>query len=128
MKLKYRLIKRANPLDRTRQKWYATPVYAGRIERKDLDKEIVNMSSLSRGDVSNAIENFLDIIPKYLMMGKSVSLGELGTLRLSFSSMGVDQPEHLHARMIRSPRVVFIPSPELRKSLKEITFEKEEEK
>ena len=126
--MKYKFIKRANPQDRTKQKWYVTPVNAGRVERKDLDKEIVNVSSLSRGDVSNAIENLLDIIPKYLLMGKSVKLGEFGTLRLSFSSKGVDQKEHFNVRMIGNVKVVFIPSPEFKKSLTDITFEKEDEK
>ena len=126
MKLKYKLIKRANPQDRTKEKWYAAPVNTGKINRKDLDKEIVNMSSLSRGDVSNAIENLLDIMPKYLLMGKSVSLGELGTLRLSFSSKGVDQVEDFNAQMIGNAKVIFTPSPEFRKSLQDIIFEKEE--
>ena len=124
--MKYKFIKRANPLDRTTEKWYAAPVNTGRIERKDLDKEIVNVSSLSRGDVSNVIENLLDIIPKYLLMGKSVRLGEFGTLRLSFSSKGVDEKEHFHARMIGNVKVIFIPSPEFKKSLIGITFEREE--
>ena len=128
MKLKYKLIKRANPQDRTKAKWYAAPVNAGKINRKDLDKGIANMSSLSRGDVSNAIENLLDIMPKYLLMGKSVNLGEFGTLRLSFSSKGIDQAENFNVQMINNAKVIFTPSPEFRRTLKEIAFEKEEEK
>jgi predicted histone-like DNA-binding protein len=73
--MKYKMIKRVNPQDRTQEKWYASPVNDGKITKTDLAKEIVNMSALSRGDVSSVIENLLDILPKYLLMGKSVNMG-----------------------------------------------------
>ncbi|MDR0604177.1 MAG: HU family DNA-binding protein, partial [Bacteroidales bacterium] len=79
--MKYKLQKRANPQNRTEEKWYAAQVNDGKVTKTDLAKELVTMSSLSRGDVSNVIENLLEIIPKYLLMGKSVGLGELGSLR-----------------------------------------------
>ena len=123
--MKYRLIKWANPQDRTKEKWYASPVNDGRITKTDLTKEIVSISSLSRGDVSNVIENILDIIPKYLLMGKSVNLGELDTLRLSFSSEGVNEPETFKTTHINGVKVVFTPGSELKKALKDVKFEKE---
>jgi predicted histone-like DNA-binding protein len=84
------------------------------------------MSSLSRGDVSNVIENIIDVISKYLMMGKSVNLGELGTFRISFSSEGVDSKDEFTVAKISGVRIVFIPSTELRKLLQDMRFEKTE--
>lgn len=126
--MKYKLVPRANPqnLEAPSKKLYASPVNDGTISKNDLSKEIVNVSSLSRGDVSNAIESLIDIIPKYLMMGKSVNLGDLGTFRISFSSEGVDSAGDFNTNMISGVKVVFTPSSSLKEQLKSIKFEKTE--
>ncbi|MCE5332053.1 MAG: HU family DNA-binding protein [Bacteroidales bacterium] len=123
--MKYKLIERANPQDRSKVKWYANPVNDGKITQRDIAKEIVTTSSLSRGDITSVIENLLDAMPKYLLMGKSVSLGEFGTLRLSFTSEGVDTADQFNTNLISGVKVVFTPGVELKKSLDEIKFEKE---
>lgn len=117
---------RANPQDRTKKKLYAAPVYDGKIIKPELAAEIVNVLSLSRGDVSNVIENIIDIIPKYLLMGKSINLGELGTLRVSFTSEGVENASDFNVSKISGTRVLFTPSTKLREQLEKITFEKSE--
>jgi predicted histone-like DNA-binding protein len=117
------MIQRANPQDRKVVKWYATPVNDGKITKIDLAKEIVNISSLSRGDVSNVIESLIDIMPKYLLMGKSVSLGELGTLRISFGSEGVEEEKDFNVSKISGVKFVFTPGVTLKRQLEEIHFE-----
>lgn len=121
--MKYKLIQRPNPLDRTKLKWYAVPVNDGKIDKKALAKEIVDLSALSRGDVSDVIENLIDVVPKYLMMGKSVNMGELGTVRVSFSSKGVEDPSKFSTHLITGPRIVFTPSVELKDALSRMHFE-----
>ena len=124
--MKYKLIRRKNPQARDEDgKLYATPVNNGKVTKAEIAKEIVNMSSLSRGDVSNVIENLLDTLPKYLLMGKSVNLGEFGTLRLSFSSKGVWEPSEFNATLISNVKIVFTPSMEFKRTLEGIKFEKE---
>jgi predicted histone-like DNA-binding protein len=122
--MKYKLVWRINPLDRSRGKYYAAPVNEGKITVESLKTEIAALSSLSKGDVSNSVESFIEVIPKYLLMNKSVSLGDLGTLRLSFSSEGVDDEKDFAVGKISGIRVLFTPSPELRKAIESITFEK----
>jgi predicted histone-like DNA-binding protein len=123
--MKYKLTKRVNPQNRTKEKWYAAPVNDGKVTKTAIATEIVLMSSLSRGDVSNTIENLLDVVPKHLLMGKSVCLGELGILRISFSSEGVENPDDFNVGMIKGTRVIFTPSVELKKAIANIKFEKE---
>ena len=53
--MKYRLIQRANPQDRTKSKWYAQPVNEGKITQKAIAADIVELSSLSRDDAANVI-------------------------------------------------------------------------
>ena len=123
--MKYKLIKRSNPQNKSQRKWYASPVNEGKITKKDINKVIVSMSSLSRGEVSNVIENLFEVIPTYLLMGKSVNLGEFGTFRLSFSSEGVENPEEFTSELINGVKVIFTPGVELKNVLKTVKFEKE---
>ena len=127
--MKYKLEERKNPQDKgAKGKLYAAPVHEGKVSKKEISADIVLLSSLSRGDVGNVIDCLLDTVPKYLLMGKSVNLGDLGTLRISFSSEGVDKPEEFTIGKIKGLRVLFTPSPTLRKSVKDIKLEKEAEK
>ena len=122
--MKYKWIQRVNPQDRSQSKLYAAPVNDGRITKTDIAKELALTSSLSRGDVSNVIENLIDVMPKYLLMGKSVNLGEFGTLRLSFSSDGVDDPSEFNVNRIHGVKVIFTPGCEFKSLLKTLKFEK----
>lgn len=124
--MKYKLIERANPQDREQKKWYASPVNEGTISKSDLAKEIVGISSLSRGDISNVIENLIDTMPKYLLMGKSINLGEFGTLRVSFSSKGVVALDEFNTNKISGMKVIFTPSVEFKAALERVKFEKSE--
>ncbi|MDR1341511.1 MAG: HU family DNA-binding protein, partial [Prevotellaceae bacterium] len=92
--MKYKFIKRKNPQNwQEPPKWFATPVNDGKVTQQEISADIVNLSSLARGDVGNVINSVIDTIPKYLVMGKSVNLGELGTFRVSFTSKGVEDPK-----------------------------------
>src|SRR5690554_1447528 len=125
--MKYRLIQKANPLEpETERKWYASPVKAGTINNYQLSKGIAGKSSLTRGDVMNVIENMVDEIPRYLIDGYSVNLNNFGTLRLSLSSEGVNTPDSFTGDNVKNMRVVFTPSPEFKKTLQNINFEKSE--
>jgi predicted histone-like DNA-binding protein len=125
--MKYKVLRRKNPQQPLLGgKYYAAPINDGKVSQKEIATEITGLSSLARGDVSNVINSLIDTVPKYLLMGKSVSLGELGTLRLSFSSEGVDRPEDLKTSMISGVRVIFTPSTDLRKAIAGIHFEKGE--
>ncbi len=123
--MKYKLIQKLNPLDpEAERKWYASPVKEGTINNYQLSKKIAGLSSLTRGDVINVIENMIDEIPQFLMEGYSVNLDNLGTLRLSISSEGTDKPDNFSSENITGRKVVFTPSPEFKRTLKSIHFEK----
>jgi predicted histone-like DNA-binding protein len=74
--------------------------------------------------VNNVIDSLLDTVPKYLLMGKSVNLGGLGTFRLSFSSEGADTAEAFNTSMIKRVKVIFTPSTELKSANEKASFEK----
>lgn len=125
--MKYRLIQKANPLEPdSERKWYASPVKAGTINNYQLSKGISGKSFLARGAVMSVIENMIDEIPGYLIEGYSVNLNNFGTLRLSLSSEGVEDPKEFTPDNITNMRVVFTPSPELKKAFQKINFEEVE--
>jgi predicted histone-like DNA-binding protein len=124
--LKYNLIQRGDPRNRNLpQKWYATPSNQGRISIEEISKDIAGASSLSRGDISNVIMSLLDQVPRYLLLGQTVELGELGLLRISFSSEGVDKKEDFTANRIDDIKIIFTPSSALKRILPETRFEAE---
>jgi predicted histone-like DNA-binding protein len=108
--MKYKLTKRTNPQNRKEEKWYASTVNEGRVSQKEISADIVALSSLARGDVSNVI----DTVPKYLIMNRSVKIDGLGSFRITFTSEGVDDLAAFTADKIKGIRILFTPSTELR--------------
>lgn len=122
--LQYSLIQRANPRDLTLpKKWYAASSSRGRKTLKEISTDVSGASSLSRGDIQNAILGLVDQVPKYLLDGQSVELGELGTLRISFSSEGVENPDDFSPARITQVRIIFTPGMALKNILHESRFE-----
>lgn len=116
--LYYNLIQRADPRDRTLpQKWYATPASRGRIDIDALSSDIAGASSLSPGDIANVIKSLVVSVPKFLMLGISVDLGDLGYMRISFSSKGFENKEEFDATQIDDIKIIFTPSTKLKSIL-----------
>ena len=126
--MKYRVVKRgvpgAEPEDVVK-KQYANPVNAGKLTIKDLSKDIAARTTLTRGDIENVLISFVEGLPTYLKLGLSVKLGDLGTMRLTLKSEGVDEGMKFDASKIKGVKVIFTPSTELKNNLKDITFEEE---
>jgi predicted histone-like DNA-binding protein len=126
--MKYKLIEKKNPMKPEEKKWYASGIKSGNVSIKDLSKEIAGRSSLTRGDIENVLSNFLEELPTFLKMGMSVKLGEFGSIRLTLSSEGVEDPKDFTHNKIKGVKVVFMPSTELKKALEDTSFEEEKEK
>jgi predicted histone-like DNA-binding protein len=122
--MKYKIVEKKNPQDRQASgKYYANGVNAGKFTIKNFAKEIAGRSSLTKGDIENVLENFLDVLPTFLKLGLSIQLGSFGTLRLNLASEGADSPQEFSADRIKGVKVIFTPSVDLKESLKDIVFE-----
>lgn len=125
--LKYKFVERRNPSKPAApKKLYASPVKVGTKTITSLSMDIANVSSLNRGDVNNVISNMVEHIPKELLQGKSVSLGELGTLRISFSSEGVESEEDFNTSKIKKVKVIFTPGVLIKNEIKKAKFRKQD--
>ena len=128
--MKIRLVPKKNPQKREEMKFYANPVNVGRKTLDDIARDISGRSSLTRGDISNVLYNFIDCLPHYLRDGFSVQLSEFGSMRVTLSSKGAETEKTFKTETIK-PRVVFTPGTELKRELAANSYEslrkKEEE-
>lgn len=122
--MKYIVIPRKNPqaLEEV-AKFYMQAKMLGTIKLADICQEISLSSSLTRGDVSNTIMSFLDTIPKYLKMGYSVKMDELGTFRLSLSSSGSDNEDEVGIGNLKGIHIIFTPSVKMKDEIEKSPVE-----
>ena len=126
--MKYKLLQRRSPVDPSApKKFFATPIMTGKIDIEQVADDLVLVSSISIGDILSVLRNLIAILPKYLLNGYRVQLGDLGTFKVSFSSEGVDDPKAFVVSKIRNRRILFLPGPAFRKILRDLTFEREKE-
>ena len=122
MAIKLKKIQRAKPGAPDQLKWYLTQSTTGAVNIKDITDEIVQRTSLSRGDVQNVLVTLVDVMPTFLKVGQSIRLGDFGTFRVSATSPGKDTPEALTTRDATA-RIVFIPASDLKLSITNASFE-----
>ena len=120
--MKIRLVPKKNPQKREEVKFYANPVNVGRKTLDDIARDISGRSSLTRGDISNVLYNFIDCLPHYLRDGFSIQLGEFGSMRVTLSSKGAETEKAFKTETIK-PRVVFTPGIELKSELAANSYE-----
>lgn len=122
--MKYNLVQKANPQDHSKKKWYANAVTTAKVGQKEIAKTIASKSSLTMGDVANVIQNLLEELPRELVKGNSVKLGDFGSFRISISSEGTENEKDFNASMIKDVRIIFTPGAEIKKAIEDISFEK----
>ena len=120
--MKFRLVQKKNPQKREEVKYYANPVNVGHKSLDDIARDIAGCSSLTRGDVSNVLYNFIDCLPHYLRDGFSIQLGNFGSMRVTLSSKGTETEKAFKTETIK-PRVVFTPGTELKRELGTNSYE-----
>ena len=78
-------------------------------------ERIVRETSLSEGDVKNALVSLSNIVCDALKLGMSVDLAELGSFRLTVPSKMMDTPEEVTVKdALKTPKIVFTPKQKMR--------------
>jgi predicted histone-like DNA-binding protein len=127
MSLKYQLIQKVNPqkTDAPR-KFYATAVKKNEITLRQLAKEIAQISTVSTIDTIAMIESLIQLIPKHLMQGNVVRLGDFGSYSISIKSEGIENNDQFHSNLIKGVKINFRPGKELKNAFNNVEFEKEQ--
>ena len=120
--MRFKLVQKKNPQKREEVKFYANAVNVGHKSLDDIARDIAGRSSLTRGDVSNVLYNFIDCLPHYLRDGFSIQLGNFGSMRVTLSSKGAETEKSFKTETIK-PRVVFTPGTELKRELAANSYE-----
>ncbi len=95
--------------------YYAQPKTNQKMSHKAVVDHIVRETSLSAGDVSNALISLSNVVCEALKLGMSVDLAELGSLRLSVTSKMMDTPEEVTVqKALNTPKIVFSPKQTMR--------------
>ena len=115
MSVKYKLVQKKNPAKRNENgKWYAIPSTTNRLSTRAVCKVVTRGSTIYPTEAETTFNLVCDGVPHELQQGNSVQLGNLGWLRLSIASEGVDDIAQFDAgSMIKKVKVVFTPSKEL---------------
>ena len=95
--------------------YYAQVKSQQKLTNKMLIERIVRETSLSEGDVKNALISLSNVVCEALQLGMSVDLAELGNLRVSVPSKMMDtEKEVTVANALKTPKIVFTPKQKMR--------------
>ena len=120
--MKFKTLKRANPINRNEELYYPAPVFGEQIGEDELTEEISYASSVNQSDVRSVLSNLMKILPRHLMHGDSVNLEKFGIFRLSFESTGSKEESEVTAQNITRPKILFRPSTELKDKISKTSF------
>ena len=98
--------------------YYAVAKNSNRMTLDAVCQQIVDETSLSYGDVMNALTTLARLVCRGLKMGFSVDLGELGALRVYYPSKMVDKEIDVTAASLKTPKIVFTPKTKMREAAK----------
>lgn len=122
--MKFKVVKRENPQDRAKSKFYAAPIYIEEMGIVELADDISDASTLNRTDIEAVLTAFVRRLPIYLKKGIKVRLGNFGRLKLGISSKGVEKADDVVAESITKKRVIFTPSSEMKAEINKAAFSK----
>ncbi len=77
------------------------------IEYEDVIKDIAEMSSLTTGDVRNAIDRLAYYLQRELTEGNTVKLGQIGTFRVAVPSRYVETEKEVNASILKKAKIQF---------------------
>ena len=107
------------------KRFYPVLVNNGRVSFEDLCEEVAVQSSLTSGDVKNCMDRVVYCSARHLKEGRSVDLGDLGTLRVSLRSEGTVTAEEYSTNLMREPGIIFNPGRRIKEMrTNEVYFER----
>lgn len=126
MPIKFKVIERGQPgvAGGGTKKWYASPNMSGEKTLTGLTQEIEKISTVSGADIRAVLYALVDVMQTALGEGQIVRLGELGSLRVSFSSEGKATEKEVTASAIKQAKVIFTPGKGIKDTLATLSYEK----
>ena len=132
MGIKYRLIAKkdmSKDAEPDAKLFYPQLVSNGRVSFESLCDEVAEQSALTSGDIKSCMDRIVFCAANHLKEGRSVDMGDLGSLRLSLRSSGTATEEDYDpTQQMRTPSVIFTPGKKLKKMrLTDMAYERQTE-
>ena len=124
MSIDYIVAERFNPAKPSEQrKFYAQQKSRDEVNLRGFKKIISGRSTtVSAIDIQAVIEMFLQTIPELLADGRIVRLGDFGSFYITIKSSGSDTKDGFNSGLIKEVSVKFRPGKEMKKALKNVSF------
>ena len=95
--------------------YYAQVKSQQKLTDKTLIERIVRETSLSEGDVKNALISLSNVVCEAMQLGMSVDLAELGSFRVVVPSKMMDSAAEVTVKdALKTPKIVFTPKQKMR--------------
>lgn len=115
--IKYTVVARTNPLDKS-IKYYAQAIRPSQVTFDELCEEISHSTTATAADASAVIKEALVHLTAYLLDGKSVSFGDMGSFHVRLQSKGADTADAFTADNVKNVMVRWTRPTKLRRELK----------
>lgn len=123
MAVKFKVVQKVNPVKKEEPaKYYAQAEVSGDVTLDTLSRRVAKASMATRGDVLGVITSLVEEIIESLEEGNSVKLGDLGRMRVSLSSSGMEKADEVSAHNIRRGKIIFTPSVMLKDRVNRLSF------
>ena len=101
--------------------YYAQPKSQQYFTNKMLIERIVCETSLSEGDVKNALISLSNVVCEAMQLGMSVDLAELGSFRVVVPSKMMDTAAEVTVKdALKTPKIVFTPKQKMRDAANQV--------
>ncbi|MDR3268254.1 MAG: DNA-binding protein [Tannerella sp.] len=126
MPIRYKSVKRAQPgvAGGGEKKYYAAPVMDGELNLDGLTTAIEKICTVSGADIRAVLYALVDVTIDRLGDSKIIRLGDLGSVRVTLSSNGVEKEEDVKSTIIRKAGVIFTPGPRIKLTLEHVKYMK----
>ena len=129
MALHYVVQQRKNPRDiAAPMKYYLIAKSLPAVDRRTFVEDMVRNTSLTKNEATTALDYLFEALPRYIALGHSVKLGELGFFRATIQSTGSDSAEEATPDKETKKRIIFTFGSELRQLINNIPLDRFPEK
>ena len=105
-------------------KFYASIVRTEPVSLETFAHDLADRSTLTQADIHAVLVSFMEKFPEYLMAGRSIYLGKLGSLAPAINSQAELSADEVDRYSITRLRVLFRPSNKLKDILSVAKYKK----
>lgn len=124
MKPRFKAIKNVDPQNPGTIEYIARAVRNGTVDIDKLIHELEMMSTLNGADIKGVLYGLNDRLVFHLSRGYSVSLGTMGSFRVTVRSTRMPTEAEVDETAITKKRLVFTPGKRIRRMLDTMEFRK----